>query len=113
MLNQGWADLTGTLRRATANTKLLGKTVEEIAVQVEEHATNQAEHAYSAEGLAPGVSELVSEILCHARLLQQVAILKEAGMTDADSAEAVAQRIIKKVRDLQQRVADVSVLLVK
>lgn len=111
ILNQGWANLTGMLQLAMVNKRLVGKTVQDIAVQVEEHAANRAAHAYSAEGLAPGVSELVSEIVYQARVLQQVAILKAVGMTDADSEEKIARRIVEKVGDLQRRVGEVSLLV--
>jgi hypothetical protein len=113
ILNQGWANLTGMLQLAMVNNKLAGKTLEEIAVQVEQHAANRAAHAYSAEGLAPGVSELVSEILYQARVLQQVSIVKAVGMADADSEESIAKRIIDSVGDLQRRVGAVSILLAR
>jgi hypothetical protein len=113
ILNQGWANLTATLQIAMANNKLAGKTLSEIAEQIEEHAANRAIHAYSAEGLAPGVSEIVSEILYCARVLQQASILGAVGMADADSEESIVRRIVDSIGELQRRVGAISTLLAK
>lgn len=111
ILNQGWANLTGMLQRAVVDQNLAGATMKEIADQVEHHATNRAGHAYSCEGLAPGVSELIAEINYQARVLQQVTIMKEIGMADAEGESDVAKRIIERINELQRRIGEVVALL--
>lgn len=107
ILNQRWANLTGMLQRALVDEKLADATMKEIADQVEHQATSRAAHAYSCEGLAPGVSELIAEINYQARVLQQVTIMKAIGMADAEGEAVIAKRIIDRINDLQRRIGDV------
>ncbi len=107
ILNQGWANLTGMLQRALVDQRLAGATMKEIADQVEHHATSRAGHAYSCEGLAPGVSEIIAEINYQARVLQQVTIMREIGMADAEGEADIAKRIIDRITELQRRIGDV------
>lgn len=111
ILAQGWANLTAMLQSAMVDEKIAGKALHEVARQVEEHAEDRAVHAYSCEGLAPGASALVSEILFQSRLLQQVAIVKSVGMAEPESDTVIAKRILEKTRELQELVGRTSKLL--
>lgn len=108
ILNQGWANLTGTLKLALVDSRLTGAQIHDVAGLVEEHATSRAVHAYSCEGLVPGISELVAEINYQARLLKQVSVIKDMGTSDAEGEAVVAQRVIDKIQELQRLIGDVA-----
>jgi hypothetical protein len=61
ILNQGWANLLGMLQMGIIDKRLVGKTLEQIAVQTEQHATSRVAHAYQCEGLVPGVLANLSQ----------------------------------------------------
>jgi hypothetical protein len=107
ILNQGWANLTGTLQLALVDSRLTGAQIHDVAGLIEEHATSRAVHAYSCEGLVPGISELVAEINYQARLLKQVSVIKDIGMADAEGEAVVAKRVLNKIQELQWRIGDV------
>jgi hypothetical protein len=109
ILNQGWANLTGTLQLALVDKRLSKAQVHEVAGLIEEHATSRAVHAYSCEGLVPGISELVAEINYQARVLKQVGVIKSLRMADADGEAVVAKRVLDRITELQRRIGDVVV----
>jgi len=107
ILNQGWANLTGMLQLALVDKRLTGAQIQDVAGLIEEHATSRAVHAYSCEGLAPGISELVAEINYQARVLKQVAVMKDVGLADGEGEAVVAKRVLDKVQELQRRIGEI------
>jgi hypothetical protein len=107
ILNQGWANLTGTLQLALVDQRLTKTQIQEVAGLIEAHATSRAVHAYSCEGLAPGISELVAEINYQARVLKQVTVMKDLGLADVEGEAVVAKRVLDKIQELQRRIGDV------
>ncbi len=107
ILNQGWANLQGMLQLGIVDKQLVDSAMHQIAEQVEQHAVSRVAHAYQCEGLVPGVSHLVAEINYHARLLQQVTIIKKIGMDDVEAEADVAKRITKRINELQRLVGEV------
>lgn len=131
ILNQGWANLTGALQLAIVDEssskaapvetrKGLFRSVcggevpkraavtriGELAGMIEQHATNRAVHAYSCEGLVPGISELMAEINYQARVLAQVAVMKDIGVADVEGEAVVAGRVLSRIQELQRRIGD-------
>lgn len=106
ILNQGWTDLTTTLKLALVDRRL-GPQIQKIASLIEEHATSRSVHAYSCEGLVPGISVRVAEINYQARVLKQVAVVSEVGLSDAEGEAVVAKRLLDKIQELQRHIGEI------
>lgn len=113
ILNQNWSNLIFEIEPALAEPKLLRRSWASIGTEAEALASAKSSHAYVCEPFLPGVSELVSDVLYRARVLQQAAVFDIAGAADEGAVPKTAAALVEAIKEVQRRIAEIQRWLLK